>query len=589
MHDISQGLTYFNGLLYESTGKYGQSKVRILDPHTGQVLKTAKMSNTYFCEGLAYVHDRKNDSDKAIIDDVNAFVGDALVQLTWKAQTGFVYHPETLELLYEFKYNTETAQGWGITYLPDTQELVVSDGSQYLHYWNATNIRQPRKYFDESRERVPVSVAVKNGAHDYNPVPMDQLNELEYVRGWILANVWQSNDILKIHPVTGMVVEVLDMTDLYPLEERAPSANVLNGISIVQDGDELAASGGDGMDSDSIEVFVTGKQWPSIFRIKVHHLEGLRLPPQLVDTDVESGVVVDKTAVSDATPSSLEKMMECPATGDCYHVLSTLDHDPSSFTQGLSYADGILYESTGLYGYSKVRRLDPHTGEVMASFDLEKQFFGEGMTYQKTIHNNKSEELVQITWKAQLGIVYDALSLKEIRRFPYKTHTNQGWGITYMPHVNELVVSDGSEWLHFWNATAGDASEEYAYKELRRIQVRHPSAEGDADADSVVTKTTPPQAQAGKVVDQLNELEYMESSNLILANIWYKNIIVAIDPQSGEVARTYDLNQLWPMNQRPPTADCLNGISVTDQPGQLFVTGKKWPTIYRIQMLDRLS
>jgi len=170
-----------------------------------------------------------------------------------------------------------------------------------------------------------------------------------------------------------------------------------------------------------------------------------------------------------------------------------------------------------------------------------------------TISDN--HQLVQITWKEQQGFVYDSSTLQRTGDFVYTTNTNEGWGITYIPEWNQLVVSDGSEVLHFWNAA--DISNNF--QEIKRVQVKR---------------------KDGSTIKNINELEYYHG--WILANIWYSDIILQIHPETGVVAHEYDFSALRPLSER--VGDVLNGISVSDKDGELFVTGKLWPKIYRVSL-----
>jgi glutaminyl-peptide cyclotransferase len=165
-----QGLTYANGVLYESAGLYGKSTVRILDPDTADVKKSVDMDPTLFAEGMAYINDE-------------------LVQITWKSRRGFVYDPETLEIKREFKFSSTKNEGWGITLDECRNQIVMTDGSNNLHIWDPRTLQQIKT--------VPVM--------RQNNKPARELNEIEYWRDRILANVWYEDVLLVIHPETGKV------------------------------------------------------------------------------------------------------------------------------------------------------------------------------------------------------------------------------------------------------------------------------------------------------------------------------------------------------------------------------------------------
>ena len=224
---FTQGLTYNtdNGMLYESVGLYKKSKIRQLDPTTGEVLKSVDMDPKFFAEGMAYI----NGEDK-------------LVQITWKAKTGFVYNATTLETISSYSFTTTVDEGWGITYDPRDRTLVVSDGSEYLHFWDPDNPGIDKK------ERVKV---IRQNPKD----DAKELNELEFVNGRIIANVWYKDILLVINPETGECEDEYEFKDLWPKSERKhDGADVLNGVSV---------SGEDGV------LYVTGKLWKKMFRLKL--------------------------------------------------------------------------------------------------------------------------------------------------------------------------------------------------------------------------------------------------------------------------------------------------------------------------------
>jgi len=219
-HDTNaytQGLLYLDGYLYESTGLNGQSNVRKVDLETGDVLKRQPLPRRYFGEGL-----------------VNW--GDQLIYLTWRSQTAFVLDRETFRIKRRFNYRGE---GWGIT--QNGEQLIMSNGSDTIRFYDPET-------FDEIK-----SIKVTDQSQSIR-----NINELEWVKGEIFANVWQSNTILRIDPDTGKVIGKVDMTAILPPEAHAsPRDNVLNGIAYDAGGDRL---------------FVTGKRWSKLFEIKLSEL-----------------------------------------------------------------------------------------------------------------------------------------------------------------------------------------------------------------------------------------------------------------------------------------------------------------------------
>lgn len=211
--------------------------------------------------------------------------------------------------------------------------------------------------------------------------------------------------------------------------------------------------------------------------------------------------------------------------------------------------NGRLFESTGLNGYSTVRELDPATGNVIVSVPLERQFFGEGLVYV----NGK---LIQITWKKATAFVWNANDLTiPPQPISYKTtKRDEGWGITHDPVKNELIVSDGSNHLVFWDV---DTLETTSTRSIFR--------------------------QDGSRATNLNELEFWRGR--VLANVWYEDVLLVINPETGVVEKEYDFSTLWPKGDRPSGTDVFNGISVSADPDILYVTGKKWNRMYRVKLL----
>jgi glutamine cyclotransferase len=215
-HDPSaftQGLLIRDGFLYEGTGIKGRSSLRKVDIETGKVLEEHKLPGIYFGEGIA--------TD-----------GKRIVQLTWRSHKGFVYDIKTFKLLKEFSYPTE---GWGITY--DGRNFIMSDGSAMLYFLD------PRSFKEIGRLEV----------HDRKG-PVERLNELEYVKGEIFANVWGEERAARIDPATGRVTGWIDLGGLLSAADKKKPVDVLNGIAY---------------DDETGKFYVTGKLWPKLFEIKI--------------------------------------------------------------------------------------------------------------------------------------------------------------------------------------------------------------------------------------------------------------------------------------------------------------------------------
>ena len=208
----TQGLIYRDNVFYESTGLNGRSSLRKVGPETGEVLQIRRLDPQYFGEGLA-------------------LVGSNLVQLTWQTEVGFVYDLATFEPRRTFNY---TGEGWGLT--TDEKRLVMSDGSSVLRFLDPATFKETGR------------LTVKDAG-----MPVEQLNELEIVKGEIYANVYQTHRIARISPQSGQVVGWIDLTGLLSARESA-GVDVLNGIAY---------------DAAKDRLFVTGKLWPKVFEIQI--------------------------------------------------------------------------------------------------------------------------------------------------------------------------------------------------------------------------------------------------------------------------------------------------------------------------------
>lgn len=224
-----------------------------------------------------------------------------------------------------------------------------------------------------------------------------------------------------------------------------------------------------------------------------------------------------------------------------FRVVKAFPHDPTAFTQGLIFADGIFYESTGLNGYSSLRKVTPETGVVIQKIDVEPRYFAEGLALV-------GNELVQLTWQSHTGFVYDKSTLKRLRIFEYET---EGWGMAF--DGARLVMSDGSSTLYFLDPKT--------LKRVRSLEVR----------------------DGPRPVPELNELEFIKGE--LWANVWQTDQIVKIDPETGRVTGWIDLSGLLRREARGPEGDVLNGIAWDKATDRIFVTGKKWPWLFQIELV----
>ncbi|MBA0083617.1 MAG: glutaminyl-peptide cyclotransferase, partial [Acidobacteria bacterium Pan2503] len=219
-----------------------------------------------------------------------------------------------------------------------------------------------------------------------------------------------------------------------------------------------------------------------------------------------------------------------------YEVVHSYPHDRTAFTEGLFYLDGFLYESTGIEGASSVRKVRLETGEVVQRHDLPSAYFGEGIIHWK-------DRLIQLTYKTEVGFVYNLSTFETERRFEYP---GEGWAMTQ--DGKNIFMSDGTAQIRIWDPET--------LQELRRITV----------------------TDQGQPVPNVNELEWVKGE--IYANIWETDRIARIDPATGRVVGWIDLAGLLNPNERisgPEGTDVLNGIAYDAKGNRLFVTGKRWP------------
>ena len=224
-----------------------------------------------------------------------------------------------------------------------------------------------------------------------------------------------------------------------------------------------------------------------------------------------------------------------------YEVINTYPHDPEAFTQGLIYLNGFLYESTGIWGRSSLRKVDIETGEVLQMISLDEEDFGEGLTIWE-------DTLVQITWQEGTGYVYDLVDFSLQEQFNYDT---EGWGLAQDGEI--LIMSDGSSELYF------------------------------LDPESFQLKDSITVTYQGKEIRWLNELEFIEGE--VYANVYQTDNIVRINPETGQVTGWIDLGGILPDDAETQGAGVLNGIAYDPETGRLFITGKLWPYLYEIVLI----
>lgn len=249
-----------------------------------------------------------------------------------------------------------------------------------------------------------------------------------------------------------------------------------------------------------------------------------------------------KDGSRDITRTTISLLSDIEPARYSYRVIRKYPHDPQAFTQGLVYDGQLLYEGTGQKGESSLRKVELQTGNVLQNHYLASNLFGEGIA----LYENK---IIQLTWKSRVGFVYDKDTFDELQQF---TYTTEGWGITTME--NSLIMSDGSATLYQLD----------------------PQSFAITDKFEVYN-------QFGPIVD-LNELEYIKG--VIFANVFQTEEIAMIDPGTGKLIGIADMSGLVNFNDRTDRVDVLNGIAYVQATDHLLVTGKWWPNIYEVELIE---
>lgn len=292
---------------------------------------------------------------------------------------------------------------------------------------------------------------------------------------------------------------------------------------------------------DSVQLFWNGKRLTTIFTGTTSH--EIRIPDDKTGRNTIKLLAFhpdNKRSV--ASESIIVQPARAPEKLQ-YKVLKVYPHDIRAYTQGLVYQDGILYESTGQYGESGIRKQDMNNGKILSGLSIDNSLFGEGITIYK-------DKIYQLTWTSGKGFIYDLKTFSLESTFTYNT---QGWGITTAG--DKLIMSDGSHKLYHIAPSS--------FNLIKEVEVYDHNGP----------------------VKNLNELEYI--NGLIWANVWMEDRIVVIDPESGEVRQELDMSQLLSATEKSKlndSDDVLNGIAWNPEKGSIYVTGKRWPKMFEIKI-----
>ena len=287
---------------------------------------------------------------------------------------------------------------------------------------------------------------------------------------------------------------------------------------------------------DSIQYFINGKLIDNHEAIDIN---GFKLGKQAISA------TIFYEGKSKKLNNTVYFLNHTPPVVYTYEVINEYPHDNEAFTQGFVYHDGYFYESTGQNGKSTLRKTEITTGKVLQKIDLDRQYFGEGMTI-------KDGKIYQLTWRKKVGFIYDLESFKLEKTFDYG-QSKEGWGLTH--NNNFLVKTDGTERMWFLNA---ETFEEVSYIE---------------------TYTNKRKAE------KLNELEFVRGK--IYANIWQQNSILIVEPSTGAIEGIVSLKGLQSKAGQKGEDNVLNGIAYDAENDRLYVTGKNWNKVFEIKLIEK--
>ena len=324
----------------------------------------------------------------------------------------------------------------------------------------------------------------------------------------------------------------------YKLSIKAPSK------AILEDQIKISLLEENNFPVDEVTFFVNGKEMTSTnlsFTLDTKNYGTGKL--------IVSAMVAYGDQKSKRVNTSIEILSNIPFTSYDFKIINTYPHDSNAYTQGLEFYNGFLYETTGQYGESSLRKVELKTGKVIKKIDLNKRYFGEGMT----IFN---DDLFFLTWKANKGFIYNLETLELKNEFSYNK-SKEGWGLTHSQ--TELIKSDGTSKIWFLDPNT--------QQEKRYI-------EAYTDKQSL---------------NRLNELEFINGK--IYANYWQKPLIAIINPNNGVVEGIINLTRLVKEMEKSQKLlkedDVLNGIAFDKKNNRMFVTGKNWGKLFEIELIKK--
>jgi len=311
------------------------------------------------------------------------------------------------------------------------------------------------------------------------------------------------------------------------IQTNAKKGRILNNDDL-----NLSINNKKGHQIDSVSFSVKGSRISKSTNLSTFKLGKHKINATVYSNGLPFVVSTDLTILNSNTPKIYK-----------YKVINVYPHDITSYTQGLEFYNGKLYESTGLYKKSKLRQVDYKTAQVVKNINIDDQYFGEGLTIL-------NDNIYQLTWKAGTGFVYDVNTLKKKSSFKYG-HSKEGWGLCN--DGNTIYKSDGTEKIWLLNTKT--------LTEDNNIEVY---------------------TNKGKIIG-INEMEWVNGS--IYANRYQKDGVAIINPTNGAVVGVIDFSPLKKLVSQHKELDVLNGIAYNPKTKTLFVTGKHWDKLFEVQIL----
>ena len=297
---------------------------------------------------------------------------------------------------------------------------------------------------------------------------------------------------------------------------------------------KLSLQNPDGISISSIEYLLDGKQVPENLKLDNAKLGKQNLIAQVI-TGTDTIIAQSNLVVLNNKQPEIYS----------YEIINTYPHDITSYTQGLEFYKGELFESTGQYNESKLRKVDYKTGDVLKNIDLKNGYFGEGLTVL-------DDKIYQLTWQADTGFIYDVNTFEKLNIFRYN-NSKEGWGICN--DGKSLYKSDGTEKIWILNTTT--------VSEDDKIEVYTNKAK----------------------IKSLNELEWINGK--IYANIYQQNGVVIVNPKNGAVEGVIDFSPLKDLVKQHSGLDVLNGIAYNPETETIFVTGKRWDKLFEVKIVKK--